>query len=117
MKKIQQSTINHHVYNPDCDLVTGYIDEDTFITYGIYTKPTKHFERIGSRMEHTGRLIEVGQEFMEVYTGENYVPSSKKRSHSRHYYSDSIPASYMEAWETLKEYYKSIKQIKNGRDI
>jgi hypothetical protein len=54
---------------------------------------------------HVPRNILPGQEFMEVYTGQNYVPSSKKRSYSRHFYSEAIPASYMKAWQTLKDYY------------
>jgi hypothetical protein len=115
MKTIQQSTINHHTYNPDCNIVTGYIDQDTFITYGIYIKPTVHRMRTEDRNVFTGRNIEVGQEFMEVYTGENYVPSSKKRSHSRHYYADAIPASYMAAWQTLKDYYENRLTVEEKR--
>ena len=105
MKTIQESTINHHTYNPDCNIVTGYIDADTFITYGVYIKPTVHLMRTEDSAVRVPRNILPGQEFMEVYTGQNYVPSSKKRSHSRHFYSEAIPASYMKAWQTLKDYY------------
>jgi len=107
MKTVQESTINYHTYNPDCNIVTAHIDADTFITYGIYIKPTVHLMRTEDSRVHIPRNIEVGQEFMEVYTGENYVPSSKKRSHSRHYYTEAIPASYMNAWQTLKDYYEN----------
>jgi hypothetical protein len=114
-KSILQKSIKYHTYNPDCNIVTGYIDADTFITYGIYIKPTIHLMRTTDSAVHIPRNIQPGQEFIEIYTGENYVPSSKKRSHSRHFYSEAIPASYRQAWQTLKDYYENILTAEEKR--
>lgn len=54
--------------NKDCSAVQMKIDTDTMITVG--------FDKVGF--------------FSEVYTGENYVVCSKKRSYSRCYRSGSF---------------------------
>lgn len=81
---------SHKNHNPYCDILSGYLDDDTFITYGIYVKGPQ-----------------VGKEFMEYYTGANYAVGSKKKSHSRLFYSDKIPSKYKSQWEELKKIYNS----------
>ncbi len=90
MKTNFNSHLNH---NPDCDIVEGRLNIDTFITFGIYVNDTKSNKK--------------GDKFMELYTGENYNVHSKKRSHSRHYTVDKIPAKYKGTWELLQEIYLS----------
>jgi len=44
---------------------------------------------------------------MEYYTGENYNVGSSKKSSSRAYTVDKIPAKYKTAWEELKAKYEA----------
>lgn len=44
----------------------------------------------------------VFKEVVEVYSGENYVPGSKKRSYSRVYSIDNIPKPYDRTVDALK---------------
>lgn len=88
---------SHKVHNPDCDILESRIDNDTFITYGIYVKPAFH--------KHRNKDLPVGTEFCEVYTGENYNVGSKKRSNSRMYYADEIPAKYKSMWNDARSHY------------
>jgi hypothetical protein len=84
---------SHKNHNPSADILEGHLDNDTFITYGIYVKDS------GSKKK--------GDEFMEYYTGENYKVGSSKKSNSRVYGPDKIPAKYKAAWEELKAKYES----------
>jgi hypothetical protein len=84
---------SHKNHNPCCDILQGHLDKDTFITYGIYVKDD------GARKK--------GDEFMEYYTGENYNVGSSKKSSSRAYTVDKIPAKYKTAWEELKAKYEA----------
>lgn len=84
---------SHKNHNPNCDILQGHLDGDTFITYGIYVKDE------GSK--------KVGDEFMEYYTGSNFNVGSTKRSNSRAYTVDKIPAKYKAAWEELKSKYEN----------
>ena len=84
---------SHKNHNPSCDILEGHLDSDTYITYGIYVKDD------GSR--------KVGDEFMEYYTGENYKVGSSKKSNSRVYGPDKIPAKYKATWEELKSKYEN----------
>lgn len=84
---------SHLDHNPCCDILEGHLDKDTFITYGIYVKDD------GSR--------KVGDEFMEYYTGENYMVGSSKKSNSRVYEPSKIPAKYKAAWEELRTTYQN----------
>jgi hypothetical protein len=81
---------SHKNHNPSADIIEGHIDGDTFITYGIYVNGPKK-----------------GEEFMEIYTGENYKVGSTKRSHSRIYSPDKIPSKYKSMWTDLKDTYES----------
>jgi hypothetical protein len=81
---------SHKNHNPSADILEGHIDSDTFITYGIYVNGPKK-----------------GDEFMEYYTGENYKQGSTKKSNSRLYEPNKIPAKYKNAWEELKAKYKA----------
>jgi hypothetical protein len=87
---------SHKVHNPDCDILEFKWDSDTIITYGIYIKDTNTNKK--------------GNEFMEIYSGSNYVPNSSKRSNSKMYTSDNIPSKYLSTWKDMKkdyeEYYK-----------
>lgn len=98
-------TFNSHTnHNPDCDIVCYQLDKDTTITYGIYVNNPK-----GSK-----RDIKVGDEFIEVYVGENYNVGSRKRSYSRCYHNDGdtkIPAKYHKLWQDLKSHYNNINTI------
>ncbi len=85
---------SHKNHNPYADIVEGQIDKDTVITYGIYIKDRT-------------REVKAGSEFMELYVGENYVPGSTKRSNSRLYTPDKIPAKYKKMWLELKEMYET----------
>jgi hypothetical protein len=85
---------SHKNHNPYCDILQGHLDKDTFITYGIYIKDD-------------GTRRKAGDEFMEYYTGENYNVGSSKKSNSRVYSVDKIPAKYKAAWEELKAKYES----------
>ena len=82
---------SHKKHNPDADTVQGQLDKDTMITYGIYVNDSE---------------IKAGTEFMELYTGENYLPDSSKRSNSRLYSVDKIPTKYKKYWEELKSIYE-----------
>jgi hypothetical protein len=93
VKFIDYQFNSHKNHNPDCDILQGHLDSDTFITYGIYVKDS------GSR--------KVGDEFMEYYTGENYNVGSSKKSNSRVYGPDAIPAKYQAAWNELKSKYEN----------
>jgi hypothetical protein len=84
---------SHKNHNPTADIVERQLDKDTMITYGIYVKDS------GPKKK--------GDEFMEIYTGENYVVGSKKRSHSRYFDADKIPAAYRKTWEELKSKYEN----------
>ena len=82
---------SHGDHNPECDILEGHIVRDTLITYGIYVKGPK-----------------TGQEFMEYYSGPNYKPeTTKKKSSSRMYTPDKIPAKYQNAWNELRSIYQS----------
>lgn len=83
---------SHKNHNPQADILQGHLNRDTFITYGIYVKDSS------SR--------KAGDEFMEYYSGENYNTGSTKRSSSRVYSPDKIPAKYKAAWEELKAKYE-----------
>lgn len=92
-KYFQKVKFNSHKnHNPSCDILEGHLDKDRFITYGIYIKDS------GNRKK--------GDEFMEFYKGENYVPGSKEKSFSRVFGSDKIPSVYKKSWEELKEIYE-----------
>lgn len=81
---------NSHVdHNPECDILEGHLDKDSLITYGIYVKGPKQ-----------------GLEFMEYYSGSNYKPTSDKRSNSKLFMVDKIPAKYKAMWEDLKKIYE-----------
>ncbi len=81
---------SHTNHNPNCDILEGKIDSDSFMTYGIYVLGDKK-----------------GQEFMEYYRGENYVVGSTKRSHSNYFAVNNIPSKYKDAWEELKKIYET----------
>ena len=93
VKFIDYKFNSHKVHNPACDIIQGHLDKDTYITYGIYVKDA------GSK--------KAGQEFMECYTGENYNLGSLKRSNSRYYEPNTIPAKYLAAWNELKSKYEN----------
>lgn len=78
-------------HNPFVDILEGHIDEDSYITYGIYIKDADGIEK--------------GTEFMEYYVGSNYKEGSKKSSNSRNYAVNKIPAKFKSAWEELKNKY------------
>ena len=81
---------SHLDHNPECDILEGHLDKDSLITYGIYVKGPKQ-----------------GLEFMEYYSGSNYKPTSDKRSSSRLFMVDKIPAKYKAMWEDLKKIYEN----------
>jgi hypothetical protein len=82
---------NSHIdHNPECDILEGHLDKDSLITYGIYVKGPKE-----------------GLEFMEYYSGSNYKPTSDKRSNSKLFMVDKIPAKYKAMWEDLKKIYEN----------
>lgn len=83
---------NSHTVHSDCDILEGHLDEDRFITYGIYVKGPKK-----------------GQEFMEYYCGWNYNIGSKKRSNSRVYTRpENVPKKYVLAYQTLRSTYERL---------
>ena len=89
--KFKSLNFNSHTnHNPECDILEGHIDSDTFITYGIYVKGSKK-----------------GSEFMEYYSGSNYKTGSSKRSNSKMYDANSIPSKYKTMWEDLKAEYEN----------
>ena len=93
---VKTEFLSHKNHNPSCDILCGYIDANSFITYGIYVK------------ECNG--IKKGSEFMEYYSGENYVPESKKKSTSRMfkvYEGQEIPKKYKESLLALKSMYEA----------
>ena len=82
---------NSHIdHNPECDILEGHLDKDSLITYGIYIKGPKE-----------------GLEFMEYYSGSNYKSTSDKRSNSKLFMVDKIPAKYKAMWEDLKKIYEN----------
>lgn len=81
---------SHRDHNPECDILEGHINGDTFITYGIYVNGPK-----------------IGEEFMEMYTGSNYKPDSQKKSNSRHYKGSDVPQKYLAKWQELKAIYEN----------
>lgn len=89
--KFKSLNFNSHTnHNPECDILEGHIDSDTFITYGIYVKGPKK-----------------GTEFMEYYSGSNYKVGSSKRSSSKMYDADKIPSKYKAMWSDLKAEYEN----------
>lgn len=88
---------SHENHNPDYDIMEGYIDRDTFITYAIKLNGDN-----------------AGKESMEYYTGGNYVVGSNKKSSSRHFEADKIPSKYKAQWLALKELYESEKYAFGG---
>jgi hypothetical protein len=84
---------SHKDHNPDADILVGYLDKDTYITYGLYVKDS------GPRKK--------GDEFMEYYTGANYVVGSSKKSNSRIYTPDNIPSKYKSMWNDLRKIYNN----------
>ena len=98
--KIGKTHFNSHEnHNPSYDILEGYIDGDTFITYVVGVKDENK-----------------GNESMEVYSGQNYVVGSNKKSHSRVYKVDAIPEKYKSAWLDLKKRYEA-KEYKDGGDV
>lgn len=90
---------SHQSHNPEYDILEGYIDGDTFITYAKKVKGDN-----------------AGKESMEYYSGENYVVGSKKKSLSRNFEENNIPAKYKPYWNKLKEMYEN-KTYSNGGEI
>jgi hypothetical protein len=80
-------------HNTSYDILEGHLNQDTFITYGIYIK------------DECGR--KKGDEFMEYYTGKNYKLGSTKKSYSRIYGPTEIPYRYREVWKSLRDAYKA----------
>lgn len=97
---------SHKWHNDECDILEGRLNDDTFITYGIYIKDGKY------------GTMKQGDEFMEIYTGSNYNIGSSKKSHSRVYAPNQIPAKYKSLWLELKsiydEKYKGKEHIKES---
>jgi len=81
---------SHKKHNPECDIIEGHLNQDSFMTYGIYVKGEKQ-----------------GEEFMEYYAGPNYVVGSTVKSFSRLFKTDKIPSKYKSKWEELKKVYNS----------
>ena len=80
---------SHKNHNPECDILEGYLDNDKYVTYGIYVNGQNK-----------------GKEFMEYYSGENYSPGSIKHSHSRHFEVPNLPLKYKPIWNKLKQIYQ-----------
>lgn len=105
MIKAEKVKFNSHtVHNPSCDIVEYRIDNDTFITYGVYLVAETHRISLGDPSVYTIKNIQPGEEFMELYVGENYNVGSTKRSYSRMYYASDIPVKWQKTWNSLKEY-------------
>lgn len=86
---IKRTKFNSHKnHNPSYDILEGHIDADSFITYALCISGENK-----------------GKELMEFYTGENFVVGSKKKSYSRVYSPDKIPAKYKTDWLALKSMY------------
>lgn len=89
-------TFHSHVnHNPDCDILIEQIDRNTIISYGVYVNGPK-----------------TGEEFMEYYSGPNYVddPSGSnqaEQNYSRCYSVDRIPKRWRLEWEALKVMYQA----------
>lgn len=90
---------SHLVHNPYCDILEYQINDDTYITYGMYVKPSV------SNKGPIEMVLPVCTEFMEIYTGENYNVNSKKRGHSKMYYKNEIPEKYKALWVSIRSYY------------
>lgn len=86
-KKIWLNPMETH--NPDYDILCGRVDDDTIITYCLQIKGPCP-----------------GAETMEIYSGLNYNPESKKRSWSRHYSEEAIPKVWKARWLELQRIYK-----------
>ena len=99
---------SHLVHNPSCDILEGYIDKDTTITYGIYVEDYKDAD---------GGIIKKGTEFCEYYSGENYNVGSKKKSYSRMWYADAIPVKYKALWTLLRSLYQEMPTIKKYKEL
>jgi len=88
IKSIEDSThpsiklhrLEHH--NPDCMIVQETLDNDTMVCVSI---------TLNTRVP-----------LFEYYSGENYVPSSKKRSCSRVWYKEGIPSKFQNKYKELK---------------
>lgn len=92
-EQVKDTFHSHKTHNPTADILQRQLDRDTQVTYGIYIKDS------GSRKN--------GEEFMELYVGSNYSPDSTKRSYSRLYTPDQIPAKYKSIWNELRDKYHS----------
>jgi hypothetical protein len=81
----------HTKHNPNCDILESKLDEDSFITYGVYVNgPNK------------------GKDFFEYYYGANYVLGSNMRSHSRLYHNiKDVPKTRASAYHNLRSLFKS----------
>lgn len=86
---------SHNNHNPECDILVGHLDDDTDITYGRYLKGPH-----------------AGEEFMEYYSGENYVAKSKKKTnYSRCWKPINIPVKYFCLWQLLRSTYAQLHFI------
>ena len=97
----------HTVHNPSCDIVEYKINNDAFITYRVYVTPAVHGISVGDSNVTILKDIQPGEEFMEMYVGENYNIGSNKRSYSRMYYAAEIPVKWKDTWKMIREYYQS----------
>jgi hypothetical protein len=83
---------SHKMHNPSADIVEGYFEDGSLMTYYI-----------GIKGKNTGI------EGMEYYTGTNYAlpgtPASKKPSFSRQFSVNKIPKKFKDNWEYLKKTY------------
>jgi len=100
---INEANIVVHTTNDHCHILELRLDKDTNMTYGIYIKPVNRPSSTGNK------IIPVGQEFCEVYVGENYNALSKKRSYSRCYYigDANLPKKYQQNYLELKKLYEN----------
>ena len=80
---------SHKNHNPNCDIIEGRIDKDSFLCYGIDIKGE-----------------DKGKEFCEYYRGSNYNVGSNEKSYSRHFSPEKIPSKFKKAWEKLRTIYK-----------
>lgn len=98
----------HTEHNPSCDILEGHIDEDTFITYGIYVKDYR---------EADGTIIKKGTEFCEYYRGRNYNVKSTMNSYSRMWYAGKIPVKYKQQWELLRSIYPELPTLEKYKEL
>lgn len=92
-EQVKDAFHSHKTHNPTADILQRQLDRDTQVTYVINVKDS------GSQKK--------GDEFMELYVGSNYSPGSSKRSYSKLYTPDQIPAKYRSIWNELKDKYNS----------